>query len=572
MTVLALIRCTLLAGVWVSSSAGAYESENAVPLSLGLEAGGAPVEGISIKLDGRQVSVLTTLRNSATHAQKIGWYASTPLFSSLGDGEEHADKSFADISARFNDRPQTPQVYQRGFFMGRDITDQLAKAGLAPLPDLQADAKKLARLDRVHGLRPEQWQGYAAYAWSTSLPAHASASIAVSYRALPQFALLDLDSAAFNQVVQQHCGDPAAVRQRVTQAMGAVTQVMVERYDLPVNYMLMRELPVELVQPQRNWQQAQPLASLLCGLDNPALRASVSGLVAQADQALSVLVVSALADATPFAYRLGATTVAEDHQRILLNSQPPVALAILPGGRNWPLLALGEDGRIYAGSQVIEAATGNVVAQSEATFVLPHDVEVTALIDGYRLRQEGNECQLSAQALQLNAHKTPLQALQDYNLIMTSSDKGLMALVTQFDADGSVNDYLTLRIDIASCKVSVTQHLGNPDLLIELGQSASGGWWLTGSIEQTLLRSTDGSQWHKVGLPAELSSLVSSYVVNDREIWLAAILPDATPSPYLLVYSNDAGEHWRNLVEDDPLLAKVPAAWLEGQRRRVAQP
>ncbi|MCD5993351.1 hypothetical protein KDX38_06475 [Pseudomonas sp. CDFA 602] len=95
---------------------------------------------------------------------------------------------------------------------------------------------------------------------------------------------------------------------------------------------------------------------------------------------------------------------------------------------------------------------------------------------------------------------------------------------------------------------------------------------MTGSIEQTLLRSTDGSQWHKVSLPAELSSLVSSYVVNDREIWLAAILPDATPSPYLLVYSNDAGEHWRYLVEDDPLLAKVPAAWLEGQRRRVAQP
>lgn len=170
------------------------------------------------------------------------------------------------------------------------------------------------------------------------------------------------------------------------------------------------------------------------------------------------------------------------HQ-ILLNSQPPVALAILPGGKNWPLLSLGEDGRIYAGSQVIEATIGNVVAQSEATFVLPYDVEVTALIDGYRLRQKGKECQLSAQTLQLDAHKTPLQALQDYNLIMTSSD-----------------------------------------------------------------------------------------VANDNEIWLAAILPDATPSPYLLVYSNDAGEHWRNLVEDGPLLAKVPAAWLEGQRRRVAQP
>jgi hypothetical protein len=573
MEYLTLIRCTLLASALVSASAGAYESEDAVPLSLGLEAGAAVVEGISIKLDGRRVNVLTTLQNSANNSQKIGWYASTPLFSLLGDGEEHADKSFADISARFNDQPRTPLVYQRGYFMGRDITAKLAKVGLTPLPDVQSDAKKLARLTRVQGLRPEQWQGYAAYSWSESLPAHSSTSIAVTYRALPQFALVSLDSAAFTQAVQQHCGDPVAVRQRVTQAFGAVTEVMVERYELPVNYMRMSEVRVDLVQPQRNWLQVQPVVSLLCGLGNATLQASVSGSVTQANQMLSVLVVSALADTMPpLDYRLGATAVTEDEHQILLHAQPLVSVAILPGGKNWPVLSLGEDGRIYAGGKVIEAATGRLLVQSEATFVLPYGVEVTALAHGYRLRRSGKECQLSSQELQLNSNKTASQALQDRNLVLTSSVNGLLALVTQFDAEGLVSDYLIESVDIANCKVSVTQHLGNPDLLVELGQSASGGWWLTGSIEQTLLRSTDRRQWQKVSLPAELSSLVSSYVVDDREIWLAAILPDVKPSPYLLVYSNDGGEHWRNLAQDDPLLIKIPTAWLEGQKRRVPQP
>lgn len=568
-----LIRCTLLASALLSASAGAYESEDAVPLTLGLEAGAAVVEGIVVKLDGRQISVTTTLQNGASSPQKIGWYANTPHFGVLGDGEEHADKSFADISARFNEQPRPPLVYRRGYFMGRDITAELSKAGLPVLPDLQADAKKLARLSAVQGLHPEQWQGYAAYSWSEKLPAHSSASVAVSYRALPQFALIGLDSMAFTQAVQQHCGDPEALRQRVKQVAGAATEVMVERYEIPVSYMLMREVPVEIVQPSRNWQQAQPLVSLLCGLSNTALQASVSGTVAQANQVLSVLVVSALPDATSFTYRVGATTVTEDRQQMLIHALAPVSVAILPGGKPWPLLTLDEDGRIYAGGKVIEAATGRLLREADATAALPHGVEVTALADGYLLRQGDRECRLSAQQLQLDSRKTALQALQDTNLVLSSSVNGLLALVTRFDAEGDVSDYLTESVDIANCAVSVTQNLGNPDLLVELGHTAAGGWWLTGSIEQTLLRSAEGGQWRKVNLPAPLSSLISSYIVNDHEIWLAAILPDdAGPSPYLLVYSNDGGEHWRNVVQDDPLLAKIPAAWLEGQRRRVPVP
>lgn len=57
----------------------------------------------------------------------------------------------------------------------------------------------------------------------------------------------------------------------------------------------------------------------------------------------------------------------------------------------------------------------------------------------------------------------------------------------------------------------------------------------------------------RLRLRSELCSLGSRYIVDEREMWLAAILPTADGlSPHLLVYSNDAGKHWRNLVADDP--------------------
>jgi hypothetical protein len=37
----------------------------------------------------------------------------------------------------------------------------------------------------------------------------------------------------------------------------------------------------------------------------------------------------------------------------------------------------------------------------------------------------------------------------------------------------------------------------------------------------------------------------------------------------MLVYSADAGKTWTSLKKDDPLLKKVPSAWLEGQKRIV---
>ena len=303
----ALTRCTLLAAATLCLPAAAYDSENAVPLTLGLEAGKVTVEKIAVKLNGREVTVSTTLRNGEAAARRIGWYASTPQFAVLGDGEEHLDKSFADIGARFNGQARKPAAYRRGYFMGRDITAELAKAGLSPLPDLQADQKKLDRLAAVQGMRPEQWQGYAAYSWTEAVPAQSSALVEVQYRALPQFALADLDSAVFAQTVQQHCGNPDAVRRRILAVDSGATQVMIERYDLPLAFLLQQDVQLEIVQPAANWQHAHPLATLVCGLANAGQSANVSGTVNNASLGLSVLVVSALPDV--------AVTEAQRHGR-----------------------------------------------------------------------------------------------------------------------------------------------------------------------------------------------------------------------------------------------------------------
>jgi hypothetical protein len=68
--------------------------------------------------------------------------------------------------------------------------------------------------------------------------------------------------------------------------------------------------------------------------------------------------------------------------------------------------------------------------------------------------------------------------------------------------------------------------LEDPDFLIELAWSKKGGWWISGSIEQTLLSSADGIEWTPAPLDRAISSLISSYVVNRDEIWLAAVLSD----------------------------------------------
>ncbi len=275
------------------------------------------------------------------------------------------------------------------------------------------------------------------------------------------------------------------------------------------------------------------------------------------------------ADVMPFDYHLGRIAVRESESRIIVQATPPLRIDIMPGGKSWPILSLDEAGRIYAGNVVIDAASGKHEAHPGTLLALPYDVDVSVAGNGFRFKQRGKSCALSLAQLGLERHRAPLVALQNRNIFFTSSRNTLLALVTQFNADGDVAGYITENIDIHRCRVGSRQNIGNPDLLIEFANSKHGGLWMTGSIEQTLLRSDDGSQWRKVPLPPTLSSLVSAYVFSRDEIWLAGILNAEKESPYLLVHSNDGGHSWRNVIADDPALRRMPAGWLEGQKRRA---
>lgn len=281
-----------------------------------------------------------------------------------------------------------------------------------------------------------------------------------------------------------------------------------------------------------------------------------------------------MAQMAPFEYRLGKIAVTEDARAIEIHTNPPLKIEILAGGHTWPRLSLDSEGRAYVGPATLDTATGEVRPQGGATMLaLPYGMTVDALGDEFHVARGKGKCVFKRAALGLGEGKDALAALRSENIFFAPSATGLTVLAKQLADDPEDSNYFASRVDMAACKVSRVA-LGNPDLLVELQYSPRGGWWATGSIEQTLLRSQDGRKWDKVRLPHGLYSLVSSYVVDAREIWLAGLIGADFDSQAELIHSADGGKHWHRLGRHDPMLARVPKGWLEGQKRaaRAARP
>lgn len=276
------------------------------------------------------------------------------------------------------------------------------------------------------------------------------------------------------------------------------------------------------------------------------------------------LCLAAFAQSGYFHYKVGNTLFSEDKHRLVIHTVTPTPIEIQPGGKLWPPVSLDELGRIYAGSTVIDTHSGKRLSSADRTddgvlVRYPHAVQIGVKGAGYVFTKNGHRCVFSARTLGLGQEKSALAFLKDGNLRVATADSAVLALVTQFSDEGSVSGYQVDGIDLASCKISSVSTLGNPDLLVEIASSTRGGWWITGSIEQTLLRSHDGKTWTKVRLPPDLASLISSYVVSPTEIWLAAKqATDTEINPFMLVYSSDAGKTWTSLKKGDSLLKKVP--------------
>lgn len=274
-------------------------------------------------------------------------------------------------------------------------------------------------------------------------------------------------------------------------------------------------------------------------------------------------------------YRAGNVEFVEKVDQIVIQSDPPITVSVLPGGRAWPPLQIDESGRIFAGN-VIDSTTGkHITLRSMKSGAIGESVhlagglEVISTGAGYELRRGRRECSISYNALGGPRGRSPAEALREANVKLAATEDKALALVTSFLNDGATANYRVYAIDLRTCKVNEVANLGDPDLLVELGKSRHGGWWITGSIEQTLMISKNGTMWRTVKLPEGLSSLVSSYVVDDQQIWLAGILDNSEEYPNLLIYSPDGGTQWINLKKNDPLLAKIPVGWLEGQKRKA---
>ena len=277
----------------------------------------------------------------------------------------------------------------------------------------------------------------------------------------------------------------------------------------------------------------------------------------------------ASAQDSTFDYSLGSVLVTEGRDRIVVHARTPVTIDVFNGGHTWPQFSLDEDGRIYAGATVIDPADGRFISNGGsggAMLALPYDTRVTASATGFRIDQAHHRCSIDARKLGINNGRTPQHVLKNGNVVFVPYAQGVVALATQFGEDGRVGRYLVTRVQLETC-LTRQSNLDNPDLLVELNRSRRGGWWISGSIEQTLLRSSDGIVWRKLTLPEELHALVSSYVVDDNEIWLAAYMGGHIDEQLGLVYSADGGKYWQTLRKGDPMLARLPKGWLEGQKR-----
>lgn len=276
----------------ICNSASAQEGENSVPFLMGLESGNAKLEKIAVEIVGRDVAIRTELRNNEAVLRKVGWYATTPQFAVLGSGETYDNKSFDDVRATFNGKTTRPHVYRSGYFMGHDISAQLLGVGLDVLPKLNSDSKKLAKLKQINKMQIDDWHGYVNYVWTTTILPLAHAAIEVKYRTLPEFALTEIDSRIFDRMVRQHCGDKIAARRRVKLTDATISQVIIERYDVPIAYLRMHDVELSITEPSTNWLDARPILSLACGINNPGQQANISGIIENANSALSILVVS----------------------------------------------------------------------------------------------------------------------------------------------------------------------------------------------------------------------------------------------------------------------------------------
>ena len=279
-------------GLLCSGNACAFESENGVPLTIAAAIWKVETENVLIRVQGRDVTLSAVLYNNTKSPQFAAWYAYTPLFHQLGEGETHLDKSFSDLRVLVRGQPKKTEKQVRAYFMGRDITERLVKAGIDPTPSLDVPYTKLNRIPKVDGVTPEDWDASITYAWTDRIASGERSTHEIRYRDLPQFGPEEISSDIFSRRIRQYCGDPERVRARIKQAYPDAQLVVVERHEFPLPSMALGKVTLEARQPARNWLGGRPLISLACGIDNPNLLPDIKGVLGSADQTIHLMTIS----------------------------------------------------------------------------------------------------------------------------------------------------------------------------------------------------------------------------------------------------------------------------------------
>jgi len=287
------VLAAILAACCACAPAFAYEFENAVPLTLGMQLGEPVVKGVHIKLQGHDVEIGISVRNGTDQPQYTGFYATTPLFEYLGAGEEYADKSFSGLKA-FQDGKPLPMISaQRAYFLGEEITAILRKAGIDPLPSDKDEWEKIEKLPSMQNMRIKDWQGQVSFGWSALIAPHSDALETVRYSALPYFGLETLKSEHLTRLVRQHCGSAEKVTGLVHRAAPKATQVFAEVFEFPLPFVKLQDTKVTIEKPVKKGLGGRAIAAMACGFDGP-LAIPSEGTIRGANNSISILVVSLL--------------------------------------------------------------------------------------------------------------------------------------------------------------------------------------------------------------------------------------------------------------------------------------
>lgn len=278
-------------------------------------------------------------------------------------------------------------------------------------------------------------------------------------------------------------------------------------------------------------------------------------------------------------YSLGKLRIVESSDLLVISAidGSKARVRIEAGGGLWPPLVIEDTGRVNAGSVQLDAKSGRVLTKDGAVakdvLQLGHGVTAQLRKESIQLQREGKRCTIAVSKFGLSNPMPPADLIRARDLLLATSDSDTLALTrnTVEGPEGRRREYAVKKVDMARCSVKLLQDLGDPDYLVEMDWSKDGGWWITGSKEQTILRSADGSKWTQVPVNEDIASLFSTHIVNANEIWVAAMMVAPPGSEQFdLAYSPDNGANWIGVRPSDPAMAKIPAFWLEGVRRAAA--